>query len=325
MSEAPPTSSPPPGGGTLWGSHSGGGVPAPPSGSSRPQPGPGGDRLEPLSRRLLQVAGGLSMLLLLVLANSFLNDSGSEDPLELNPVAAAAERVEKCPGMRATAYVVYSFPGLPRPVTGSGSGAFNVRTERSRFTLDLEGPNGERMRFVEINDGEVKYEGGGLVEARLPPGKEWVRTDKSDDSDDPSLSVEDSLAMLDSTGAPQMVARESVNGKMVRRYRSELEIGDLVAILREQGRDEEADAYEGIEGIAPTGISAEAWIDRRNLLRRMRMVLPMPSGEPGEPPVTMDMRMDFFDFGAQPQVQIPDPDRVVEGPLEDAPSSGSIA
>ena len=152
-----------------------------------------------------------------------------------------------------------------------------------------------------------------------------MRTDASEDSDDdPSLSVEDSLAMLDSSGEPQMVGRESIDGRITRHYRSEIPIGDLVDLLREQERDEEADAYEQVEGVAPTGISAEAWIDRKNLLRRMRMVLPMPSGEPGEPPVTMDMRMDLFDYGAEPSIRLPSPDRVVEGPLEDDAASSSI-
>ena len=268
----------------------------------------------------------LSVLLLLVLANSFLNSGGGEGPLEFDPVAAAAERTEKCPGMRLSARVTYDFPALPRPISGGGTGVYNAKTERSRFTLDLQGPTGETMRFVEINDGDVKYEGGSLVERRLPPGKEWVRTDESQDPDDePSLSIDDSLAMLDSSGKPQLVAREPIDGRMTRRYRSEIQIHDLVDILRGQGRDEEADAFEEIEGVAAAGISAEAWIDRRQMLRRVRMVMPMPAGEPGNPPVTVDMQMDFFDFGAEPAIQLPDPDSVVEGPIEDADSAAAAS
>jgi hypothetical protein len=272
----------------------------------------------------------LSLLLVLVLANSFLNGSGSaaKDPLEFNPVASAAERVEKCPGMRLTTYVVYNFPALPQPVVGTGTGVYNAKTERSRFTLDLTGPTGEPMQFVEVTDGDVQYEGGSLVESQLPPGKEWVRTDESDgyEEGEPSLSVDDSLQMLGSSAEVQMVGRESINGKMTRRYRSEIQLSELVKILREAGKDEEADAYEQIEGLAPTEISAEGWIDRKNMLRRMRMVMPMPRGEPGDPPVTVDMRMDFFDYGAQPDIQIPDPDSVVEGPLdEDEVPSDSIS
>lgn len=290
-------------------------------------PPPGAESLDPLSRRLLHIAGVLSVLLLLVLANSLFNSGDGEGPLELDPVAAAAERTEKCPGMRLSAYVTYNFPALGQPISGGGTGVYNAKTERSRFTLDLQGPNGKAMRFIEINDGDVKYEGGSLVESQLPPGKEWVRTDESKDSDDePSLSIDDSLAMLDSSGKPRMVAREPIDGQMTRRYRSEIPIGDLVEILREQGRDEEADAYEEIEGVAATGISAEAWVDGKQMLRRIRMVMPMPAGEPGSPPVSVDMQMDFFDFGAEPVIPLPSPDSVVEGPLdEDSAVSGSIA
>ena len=272
----------------------------------------------------------LSLLLVLVFANSFLNSGGgaADDPLEFNPVASAAERVEKCPGVRLTTYVVYNFPALPQPVVGTGTGAYNAETERSHFTLDLTGPTGEPLQFIEVKDGDVKYEGGSLVEKRLPPGKEWVRTDEAEDSDDdePSLSVDDSLKMLGSSAKVQMVGRESINGRMTRRYRSEIQLSELVSLLREAGKDDEADAYEQIEGLAPTGISAEGWIDRKNMLRRMRMVMPMPRGEPGDAPVTVDMRMDFFDYGSEPDIQIPDPGSVVEGPLdEDEVSSGSIS
>ena len=52
--------------------------------------------------------------------------------------------------------------------------------------------------------------------------------------------------------------------------------------------------------------------------------MPMP-GDPGEPSLTMDMRMDIFDYGAQPNIQLPDTDSVVEGPLDsdEAPSAST--
>ncbi|HEX8051251.1 MAG TPA: hypothetical protein VF504_07250, partial [Solirubrobacterales bacterium] len=58
-----------------------------------------GAELEPLSRRLLQAAGALSLLLILVVVNSLLN-SGSASPFNPNPVAAAAERTQEAPGLR---------------------------------------------------------------------------------------------------------------------------------------------------------------------------------------------------------------------------------
>jgi hypothetical protein len=275
----------------------------------------------------------LSVLLLLVLLNSFLNDGGDGTPsaerLELNPVASAAERMEKFPGGRMSLYIVYSSPALPGPLTASGYGAYNGETERSRITLDVKNPvTGGSMRSVQISDGEIEYAGGAIVADELPPGKQWVRTEKGAGGDRESpMTFEESMEMLGSAAEAELVGRESINGKMTRRYRGEIKISDVVEFLREKGKDEEADAFEQIAGQAPTQISAEGWVDRKNLLRRLRMVIPMP-GEEGGPPMTVDMRMDFFDFGAQPDIGLPDPNTVVEGPLEDddaAPAPASVS
>ena len=183
---------------------------------------------------------------------------------------------------------------------------------------------GEQMHLVEIDDGDAKYEGGNIVDGVLPPGKQWVRTSKSEESeeDETPLNMEDSMELLDDSGQVQLVGHESINGRATRHYRGEVQLGDLVDLLREKGKDTEADAYESIEGVSPVQISAEAWVDRKNLLRRMRFVMPMP-GEPGEPPMTVDMRMDFFAFGAEPDIQVPDPSTVVDGPLDEPPTSAT--
>lgn len=326
MSGPPPTSTPPPGASPLWGSHGGGG-------GNRPAPAPaasggptGGSQLTPHSQRLLRAAGLLSLLLVLVLVNALFHDD--ESGLELNPVAAAAQRAEKIDGGRLSLYIVYSSPAFPRSVAASGGGVFNEKTHRSRISLRFSNPlTGEQMRLVEISDGDDKYEGGNVVEDELPPGKAWVRTSKSEESpeDETPLNMEDSMALLNDSGRVQLVGRESINGKSTCHYRGEVQLADLVALLREKGKDTEADAYESIEGASPVQISAEAWVDTKShMLRRMRFVMPMP-GEEGNPPMTVDMRMDFFAYGAEPDIQIPDPSTVVDGPLDEHPSSATTA
>lgn len=319
-----PNSAPPPGSQPLWGGSTtrAGRAPSPaPAAAATPASPAGPARtsqpLEPLSRRLLQVAGLLSLLLIAVVANSAL--SGEESPLDLNPVAAAAAKAEKVPGFRFDAYIVYSSPALPGPLSASGSGASNLETERSRLTLSLTSPETGRVQFFEVSDGEYNYEKSNTTDAALPPGKEWVRTAKDEKREEPEVDLDETMQMLSSSGGVRAVGRESVNGRMTRRYRAEISLSKLIELLREDGKDEAAEAYERLVGVAPTGISAEVWVDRRKMPRRMRFVIPVP-GKEGDPPMTMDMRMDLFDFGAQPDIQLPDPDTVVEGPLD---SSGA--
>lgn len=315
MSEGPPNSAPPPGAPPLWGSYSQAG-PAQPS---------RGEQLQPLSRRLLRAAAGLTVLLFLVIVNSLVNQ-GEESPFNPNPVAEAAEHAEQMQGARFSVYVVYSSTALPAPLTASGSGAYNAETKRSRVSLDMSSSPVGPVHIVTINDGDFEYTSGDTVAFELPPGKEWVKVPKGSEDDEPSLDMGDSLQMLSSSGSVRLIGHEAINGKMTRRYRGEIQLGDFIDYLRSAGKDEPADAYEKIEGLAPTGISAEGWVDSKNMLRRLRMVMPMPAKE-GGPEVTVDIRMDMFDYGAHPAIELPDPDRVVDGPLESGgtPSSTSIS
>jgi hypothetical protein len=310
----------------MWGSHAEADVSVPTKGAQSSHIVRGMRRtldieqpLDPVSRRLLQLAGLLSLLLVALLIYAFLASDGpvkgSED---LSPLATAVDQVEETSGGRVSLYIVYSSPAIPRPIRASGGGAYNEMTDRSRLTFEMGNPlGGAPVRVVQLTDGDIEYTAGGLIESQLPPGKKWVRTDGADagEEDETPLSMDDSLDLLDSSGQLRMVGRESVNGKMTRHYRGEIHLGELVDFLRKEGKATEAAAYERIRGRTPTQISAEGWVDRKNLLRRLRMVMPAPL-EPGEPPVTVDMRMDFFDYGAQPDIQIPDPDSVVEGPLD---------
>lgn len=322
MSEQP-QSSPPPGAPPLWGDAQGAPrsaspAPAPRGGADAPVPPSPGGELAPLSRRLLRFAAVLSVLLVAVVANHLLRSD--EDPF--NPVAVAAERAESCPGFRFSVYVVYSSPALPRPLAANGSGVYDVATRRTRMSLSVDLPGAGPLQFEQISDGGYNYERSNKFDALLPPGKEWVRTESGNEGDDPSVDFGESMQMLSSSGGVHVVGHESIDGKMTRRYRGEISLGELVEILREKGNDEAADAYDGLTGVAPTGFTVEAWVDRKNLPRRMRMVMPVPR-DPGEPPFTMDIRMDLFDFGADPDIDVPDPDSVVDGPLDAGGGSSS--
>jgi len=287
-------------------------------------PSSAGGSLEPLSRRLLQVVAVLAVLLIAVVVNSVLH--GDENAPALNPVAQAAERMESYPGFNFNLYVVYNSPALPGPVTAQGSGIYNGDTDRARVSLSLDSPIAGPIRFVEISDDTYSYEKSNTFATELPPGKEWVRTEKDERKDDTDLEFDEAMQILSDSGNVRVVGHQSVNGKMTRRYRANIAIAKLAELLREKGKDDAADAYESLEGVAPTGISAEVWIDRSNLVRRMRFVMPAP-GENGAPPTTTDMRMDLFNFGNHPDIQLPDPDTVVDGPLDSssAPTSSQAS
>jgi hypothetical protein len=102
---------------------------------------------------------------------------------------------------------------------------------------------------------------------------------------------------------------ERVRGALTSHYRGTIDFDYYAGILRDEGEDEAADVLDDLESGA-TG-SVEAWIDRRGILRKARVVTSVPP-ESGAPPATMDMQMELYDFGAEPQVRLPDPASVVD-------------
>lgn len=304
MSDPAQKSFGPPGAQPLWGAPM-------PAGAG---PGPGGQPLAPLPRRLLQLAGCLSILLILVVGNALLHDG--ENPL--SPIAAAAERTQQMPGARVSVRAIYSSSALPRPMVATGGGAFNSATDRSRVSLTLSTPTTGTIHEEAISDGTSIYLRGNSVADQLPAGKDWMRIDPYLGHTGEEAMVggggsdtDNSLGMLDSADAASMVGHQKVGGRMTRHYRSEIDLGNYADLLRGEGKDDLAAEYEKIGGLITTPVIGEAWVDRKGLLRRMRVVISIPTGA-DRPSLTMDIRMSLSDFGASPRIDRPDPERVYD-------------
>jgi hypothetical protein len=253
----------------------------------------------------------LSLLLILVVVNSFAN--GGE--ASLNPIAVAAERTESAPGARFTMKAIYTSPSLPQPVVAHGEGARNSETGRSRAAMSVEVPQAQSQIHVEsIGDGTSIYMRGSALGSELPEGKEWMRVEPflGHSESEAMLGGSDadsSLQMLGSAGDVEKVGTEQVGGTSTTRYHAVVDLDDYAGALREEGKDEMADLYEKYGELAPDPTEVEAWVDSRKILRRLRMVMAIPTGGPT---LTMDMRMDFFDFGARPRIELPDPASVYD-------------
>jgi len=320
-----PTSSPPPGAKPIWGSYSASGsskssqsaTPTRPSQSASPLLKlVGGEPLDPLSHRLMNGVKFLSLLLLLVLVNSFLN-SGAESRLEFNPVAAAAERTQSEPGARFSMKAIYTSPSLPQPLVGHGSGSINSQTGFSQAVMTVDAPGKGPVRVETISDGTTMYMRGTGITDELPGGKEWVAMQ-------PFLGHSEQEAMVgggDADSALQMftavdgsfrdLGREKVRGVPTTRYRTSISLNGYAELLRDEGKDELADHYEKLATLMPGPVVGEAWIDDKEMVRRSRVVMDLPS-ESGQPAMTMDMRMDLFDFGARPDIQLPASSQVLD-------------
>lgn len=103
------------------------------------------------------------------------------------------------------------------------------------------------------------------------------------------------------TGEVRKLGKENVHGVPTTRYRGTIGVAENAERLREAGAEDLASDAEK-EG---TPLRVEAWIDADGLVRRMRFVKSEPR-EGGEGSRTIDMRMDFFDFGPVPEIDVPE-------------------
>jgi hypothetical protein len=284
--------------------------------SSRPARGTrqslfGDGPLEPRSRRLLQAAGVLSLLLILVVANSLLNHSGGESPFDLNPVAAAAQRTQETPGMRMSIAMQISSEGSP-PATITGKGAYNGESNLAEVVYHAA-VEGQQMEFDAILGGDAWYFRYPQYAGRMPEGKEWIKLEGFPGQKDLSTpgvgSPTESLGMLRGTGSVKRLGQTKIGDVQTTRYRVTLTGPEIVEGLRSQGKDELAEQVEQEESQLTGPVHSEVFIAKDGMLRRMRLVTTEVSE--GKT-VTVAMRCDLFDFGIHPEVQVPDDSQVLD-------------
>jgi hypothetical protein len=260
----------------------------------------------PLSRRLLQLAGLLSLLLIAVVVNYLLHD-GSE---VVNPIAEAAQRTAAMPGARLRFEVTYSSEASSRAVTGTGDGVYDGRTGRSDVQMTMSLPDGSSIWVEALGDDREIFTRSSTLESLLPPGKLWLGMQ-------PLLGHEPPGAMGGGPGARGMldelkaaggdieeVDHQSVSGHPATRYRTTIDPSREADIAEAAGDRALAREYEAIAEQAPDPIQVEVWIDGRGLARLVDLVQKLPTNS-GGPDLTVETRMEFFDFGHKSRIPLP--------------------
>jgi hypothetical protein len=301
----PPGNTPTPDSG--WGYRASRGArPAKPLGPRAPRGG-SRDPLDPLSQRLLQAAGALSVLLILVIAIAWLHGS---DEVSLNPIAEAAARTQRQPGSRIAIRGINTLPTGGRMVM-HGAGVYNGRTQRSRQTMTMDVPGSAARLYIDaVGDQRMIYMRSTLLTAGLPDQYKWLALQpglgrSAQTAMAGSTDSESQLELLKATGADvESLGEETVRGTLTTRYRGEVDLQRYAELLDDEGKPTAAREYEQLTRVMPEPIPVEAWLDDAGLLRRMRMVT-RESPQPGASPLKMDLTLEFFDFGITPKIGLP--------------------
>lgn len=220
------------------------------------------------------------------------------------PIAEAAERAVNSPGARFAGAGHASTQGLEMTMVFSGE--YNGETERSSMRMEAEVPAmpaaaAQLNPMVAVQDGLTVYMSMPALATGLLDGKSWMKLDFSELAEAPASSTDARaiLGQLRAVGDARRVGSERVRGVPTTRYAAMLDPELHAEQLREAGDDLGADLIESQDG--PSAV--DVWVDDEQLVRRTAMTVPfdLVGGEGSE----MTMTMDFFDFGVEPQIELP--------------------
>lgn len=255
-----------------------------------------------------------------VLASQKGGDGGGGGPL--NAIAQAAEKTRHEPGARVAVRMTVTEPGS-KPTPMWGRMVYDDEAHARAVLTVLPPGSDESFQMNMVTDGTTMYMSSRHF-GSLPDGAEWMKLDFGF-AQNPELPVPgnpDAVRQLEllevASDDIEKLGREKVGGVPTTHYSGTVSVDRQAERLRDVGADELAERVEG-EG-SPTAI--EAWIDDRGLMRRMRIVQTSPQVE-GDGTGTIAMRMDFSDFGIEPEIEVPDSGEVfdatsiVEEGLED--------
>ena len=152
-------------------------------------------------------------------------------------------------------------------------------------------------------------------EDELPDGKSWIGVEPAlGGSERGAARVRtDARKQLDLLRAVsddfEELGKIELSGVPTTAYRSTIDSDRFADQLRREGSEEDAEEYEQIASLSSTDPEVTVWIDDHGILRRTRTVMEMPDVNDG-PTVTMDIQVEFYDFGISPVIDLPDRDDV---------------
>lgn len=262
-------------------------------------------------RRFWSFGVGLAIVVVLLAAFAWPQGGGDGGGGPLNAIAEAAVKTQHEGGARAVMRGTVTESEGSKPLRLTGRAAYNAAGV-SRGAMTIPDPKSDGYAKVEyVQDGTEMYMRSSLFD-RLPEGREWMGLDLSFGGElETSLpangDARGELELLEkATGGVDRVGKEDVRGVPTTRYRGKISVSENAKRLREEGAEDFA-SYAEKHG---SPVQVEAWIDAKGLLRRTRVVQLRPQKDgKGQ---TFDLRVDFFDFGVEPEIDVPDSGEVFD-------------
>ncbi|MFL5982578.1 MAG: hypothetical protein ACJ74R_12815 [Gaiellaceae bacterium] len=264
----------------------------------------------------------VSLLCAAVCATALVGCGG--DTLSFDPVAQAASQTAKSESSRVAFSANVQIDGVGG-MSMSGSGVFDGRARSGAMNMRFALPGGMASMFggadpsmemiVDGRKGLVMYMRSPLFKTMA--GTRWLKLDMAKlaqkqgfdlnsmmnaNQADPSQS----LHMLMASSDAHAIGYDRVRGVFTTHYTLKVDLARLA-----KGNDEYDEMVEQLKQMSgATSFPAEAWIDDKGRVRRMKIDMSLNSPTGGA--VTMSMTMDLYAFGIKVDVPPPAASDVVD-------------
>ncbi len=262
----------------------------------------------------------------------------------IDPVARAADVSSKSPGYRMVFSMRISSPALPVPISGTGTGAFDVPDHSGSFALAMDFgaiPQVQRLlgtstlRLQEVIKGSTLYlKFPAALTRRAPAHKPWLKIDlakagsalgvpglstliNNPASGDPSQMLQ---YLRETAGSVTKVGIESVDGIQTTHYRATISLDRVPNGYPASDRPQVRQTVAALERLANVHmLPVQVWVDGQHLVRRMQMAFAETvSGQT----LSMLMSFDIPQYGPESAPQLPAAGQVTDLAGLGAPAGG---
>jgi hypothetical protein len=244
--------------------------------------------------------------------------------LSFDPVASAATQTAKTDSARVAFQANMSMEGIGG-VSFSGSGVFDGKSRSGALNMKFNMPQAAQTELgsnptmdmiFDGSDGLVLYMRSPMLDKQLPAGS-WVKMDleklaKKQGIDmsqlmnanqaDPSQT----LAMLSASKDAHVMNYDRVHGVLTTHYMLKL---DLKRLAKENTAMSKS-IQQVLDMTDADSFPAEAWIDNKGNVRKMKIEMSMNAPTGGE--LKMTMTEELYDFGVDVTIQPPPASQTVD-------------
>jgi hypothetical protein len=257
-----------------------------------------------------------------------LSGCGSGAVASLDPIARAAEVTTQSDGAQLAMTMQMSLAG--KQVRFNAHGDLDMAHQEGEIFLEMSGLSAlsggavpDSTTMTELYTANSLYMSSPLFASSLPNGAQWMKIDLGNLEQQAGINPQSLTSgetdpaqylqyLRASSGTVTKVGTATVRGEPTTEYSATIDPAEAISQLDKGNSSAEAKLRSMFTETGLSSIPVEAWVDSKNRLRRVQLVMNMSvSGEP----LQMTINEEFFGFGPIPAANAPSSAEVYEPSL----------